>query len=91
MVRKSLQNFVTSTGRRYAGIGLIRARRNPSEQLSIELVFTRWDSPWQFTDIIFRVSSRQLAQIIKTDSAEYEYIFQGILVPDNDRPNDKDR
>jgi hypothetical protein len=80
--------FTTNAGDTYKGTGEIRARHNRKDNLfAIDLAFTRMDSPYQITDIIFHLSSRQAACLKKApDRAEYDYFYDGHLTPDDD-PN----
>jgi hypothetical protein len=80
--KRIFAEFTTRAGESYSGIGEIRVRENPEGKLAIELVFTRRDSPYQFTDIIYYLSSRQIPQLVKEDNADYDFIYRDHLYPD---------
>ena len=80
--KRIFAKFTTRGGQSYSGIGEIRVRENPEGKLAVELVFTRRDSPYQFTDIIYFLSSGQVSQLVKTDHADYEFLYRVHLYPD---------
>ncbi len=82
--KKVSAHFVTRSGEGYEGVGEIRVRRNPQGLLSIDLVFTRHDSPDLHTDMLFNLSSRQLPHLRKAPTdADHDFVYEGLLAPDN--------
>jgi hypothetical protein len=82
--KRVFAQFTTQRGQSYEGTGEIRVHRNPKGKLAVDLAFTRVDSPYQFTDIIFHLSSQQATHLRKApDGAEYQFVYQGHLTPDN--------
>src|SRR5437867_12843331 len=70
--KRIFAQFTTQAGQSYEGTGEIRVLRNPGGQLAVDLVFTRFDSPYQCTDIIFHLSSRQATHLRNApNGAEY--------------------
>jgi hypothetical protein len=90
--KRVFAQFTTSEGRSFEGVGEIRARHNNQEDLwLIDLVFQRFDTPYQITDMIFRASARQAANLKKAKADEgYDYYYEGHLAPDNS-PDDEPR
>jgi hypothetical protein len=81
--KRVFASFVTASGHEYKGSGEIRVRRNPAGLLAIDLVFTRQDTAYQITDILFHVSSRQLRHLRKAPSGtDFDFEYEGILTPD---------
>ncbi|HEY2711388.1 MAG TPA: HNH endonuclease signature motif containing protein [Chthoniobacterales bacterium] len=75
--------FVTNSGHGYEGKGKIRAVRNPQGLLTVDLVFTRRDTPFRFTEIIFHISPRQLPHLQRAATgADYDFLYDGVLRPD---------
>jgi hypothetical protein len=82
--KRVFAQFTTQRGQSYEGTGKIRVNRNREGKLAVDLVFTRVDSPYQFTDIIFHLSSRQATHLRRApDGVEYHFVYQGHLAPDN--------
>ena|SRR5438105_7036946 len=84
--KRIFAQFTTQAGDSYQGTGEIRVRRNSQGRLAIDLAFTRVDSPYQFTDIIFHLSTRQAQHLQKAPvGAGYQFVYEGHLTPDNRR------
>ena len=65
--------------------GIIRASDlNPLGLMSVELVFTYFSKPAQKTDAVFRLSERQVNQLKPSPDDRYDFIYDGILKPDNE-------
>ncbi|MEA3188677.1 MAG: hypothetical protein QOD99_2507 [Chthoniobacter sp.] len=83
--KKVFATFITKDGLSYEGTGVTRVRRNPEGLLAVGLVFTRHDGPYQRTDIIYHLSSRQLPHLERAaDDEAFEFRYAGNLTPDND-------
>lgn len=83
--KKVFATFTTNEGASYEGEGTIRARERPDGALAVDLVFTRHDSAYTHTDILFHLSPRQFRQLERSKEGEnYEFRFRGHLKPDND-------
>lgn len=81
--KRVFARFVTASGHQYEGTGKIRARQNPDGLLTIDLVFTRRDTAYQRTDILFHISSRQVLHLKKaSNNIEFDFEYDGILTPD---------
>ena len=77
--------FTTNDGVSYEGKGIIRAHEHPDSRLAIDLVFTRHDSAYKRTDILFHLSPRQLRRLQKSERDEnYDFQYEGQLMPDSD-------
>jgi hypothetical protein len=82
--KRIFAQFTTQRGQSYEGTGEIRVHRHAEGKLAVNLDFTRVDSPHQFTDIIFHLSSKQATHLGRAhDGAEYHFVYQGHLAPDN--------
>ena len=82
--KRVFARFTASTGASHEGTGAIRVGESPRGLLAIDLVFTRYDSPYQRTDILFHLSARQLRHLKKSkNNAEHDVEYEGRLVPDN--------
>lgn len=81
--KKVFARFVIKDGSGYEGVGIIRARtRPPVDSLAaIELVFTRRDSPYQFTDMVFFLTAAQAAKLKRVEGKDYDFEFEGLLEP----------
>ncbi len=81
--KRVFAHFVTASGHGYEGSGEIRVRQNPDGLVAIDLVFTRRDTAYQFTDILFHISSRQLPHLKEASSgAGFDFEYEGTLTPD---------
>lgn len=81
--KRVFAHFVTASGHEYKGSGEIRVRRNSTGMVAIDLVFTRRDNAYQFTDILFHLSSRQLPHLKKApNGSDFEFEYEGLLTPD---------
>jgi hypothetical protein len=82
--KRVFAHFVTNSGHQYTGTGKLRVGQNPAGLLKIDLVFTRQDTPYQMTDIIFHLSSRQARNLreVPNGTEDYEFRYEGILTPD---------
>lgn len=81
--KRIFAQFTTRSGNSYEGVGDVRAVRNSVGRLAIDLVFTRVDSAYQHTDILFFLSSSQAERIHQApEGANYDLIYEGHLAPD---------
>jgi hypothetical protein len=82
--KRVFARFTTEADGSYSGTGKIRVRRNPQGLLALDLVFTRVDRPYQWTDFVFHLSERQANHLQRAASdASYDYLYDGHLSPDN--------
>jgi len=80
--KKVFARFVTKDGGQYEGIGQLRVRRRPSvdDLIAVDLVFTRRDSPTQFTDIVFFLTAAQVARLKPVaEQGDHHFEYDGLL------------
>jgi len=82
--KKVFARFVTNDGGQYEGVGQLRVRMRPSvdDLIAVDLVFTRRDSPTQFTDIVFFLTGGQVARLKPVvDKGDHHFEYDGLLAP----------